>query len=67
MGSFNLKMISIKSVFINNLTFINPWNVLFGFNSQKICQYIECTGLLRWKKLLNFEAEKLALFTQHLV
>ena len=30
MGSFNLKMISIKSVFINNLTFINPWIALFG-------------------------------------
>ena len=32
---FNLKNISIKSVFTSNLTFINPQNRLFRLKSQK--------------------------------
>ena len=32
----NLKKISIKNVFTNNLTFINPQSALFGLKSQKM-------------------------------
>ena len=32
---FNLKKISIKYVLTANLTFINPWNVLFGWKIKK--------------------------------
>ena len=31
----NLERISIKDVFTSNLTFINPYNTLFGLQSQK--------------------------------
>ena len=32
---FNLKKISIKSVFTSNLIFINPWNALFRLKPLK--------------------------------
>ena len=32
---FSLKKIPIKRVFISNLTFINPYDALFGFKSQR--------------------------------
>ena len=35
MVTFNLKIISIKSVYTSNITFINPWNALFGLKSLK--------------------------------
>ena len=40
---FNLKKISIKGVFTSNLTFINPYNALFGLKSKKKMPVISLT------------------------
>ena len=67
MVNFSLEMISIKSVFITTLSFINSLDALFGLQSFKKCRQFCCTGLLRSNKLVHVDAKNMARFTQNLV
>ena len=58
MVTFSPQMISIKSIFTNTLSFINPQNALFGLKSLKKYRSFRCTGLLGSSKLVHTDAKK---------